>query len=124
MDPQTRHAVWDLVRELRDEGVAVVLTTHLMDEAEDLADQVVVVDHGRVIAAGLRAVARARSAEDRTLRLETAPGLDLHAGAAARASSSPSRATGSYTVTGAVDPDAVAARHRLARRAAARWRRG
>ena len=58
MDPQSRHAVWDLVRELRDEGVAVVLTTHLMDEAEDLADQVVVVDHGRVIAAGLRAVAR------------------------------------------------------------------
>ena len=58
MDPQTRHAVWDLVRELRDEGVAVVLTTHLMDEAEDLADQVVVVDHGRVIAQGSVRVAR------------------------------------------------------------------
>jgi ABC-2 type transport system ATP-binding protein len=52
MDPQSRHAVWDLVRELRDEGVAVVLTTHLMDEAEDLADVVHVVDHGTVIASG------------------------------------------------------------------------
>lgn len=52
MDPQSRHAVWDLVRELRSEGVAVVLTTHLMDEAEGLADVVHVVDHGRVIASG------------------------------------------------------------------------
>ncbi|GAA1968571.1 ABC transporter ATP-binding protein [Isoptericola halotolerans] len=52
MDPQSRHAVWDLVRELRADGVAVVLTTHLMDEAEDLADVVHVVDHGRVIASG------------------------------------------------------------------------
>ncbi|QGQ19541.1 ATP-binding cassette domain-containing protein [Cellulomonas sp. JZ18] len=52
MDPQSRRAVWELVRELRDEGVAVILTTHLMEEAEDLADHVVVVDHGRVIAEG------------------------------------------------------------------------
>ena len=52
MDPQSRLAVWELVRELRDEGVAVILTTHLMEEAEDLADHVVVVDHGRVIAEG------------------------------------------------------------------------
>ncbi len=52
MDPQSRHAVWDLVRELRSDGVAVVLTTHLMDEAESLADVVHVVDHGTVIASG------------------------------------------------------------------------
>ncbi|QCB93829.1 ABC transporter ATP-binding protein [Cellulomonas shaoxiangyii] len=52
MDPQARLAVWELVRELRDEGVAVILTTHVMEEAEDLADHVVVVDHGRVIAQG------------------------------------------------------------------------
>ena len=72
MDPQSRHAVWDLVRELRDDGVAVVLTTHLMDEAEDLADQVVVVDHGRVIAQG-SVPSLLASADDRTLRLETTP---------------------------------------------------
>ncbi|WP_136520203.1 MULTISPECIES: ABC transporter ATP-binding protein [Cellulomonas] len=52
MDPQSRLAVWELVRELRDQGVAVILTTHLMEEAEDLADHVVVVDGGRVLAEG------------------------------------------------------------------------
>lgn len=52
MDPHARRAVWELVREHRDAGVAVVLTTHLMEEAEGLADRVVVVDHGRVVAQG------------------------------------------------------------------------
>ena len=100
--------MWDLVRELRDEGVAVLLTTHLMDEAEDLADQVVVVDHGRVIAQGsvpsLVAVRRrpAPCASRRPAGWTSAPRW-------APASSSPSRAPASYTVTGAVDPRAVAA---------------
>ncbi|HEY3437105.1 MAG TPA: ABC transporter ATP-binding protein, partial [Actinotalea sp.] len=52
MDPQSRHAVWDLVRELRAAGTTIVITTHQMAEAEELADHVVVVDHGRVLAAG------------------------------------------------------------------------
>lgn len=52
MDPQSRHAVWDLVRELRSEGVSFVLTTHMMDEASELADQVVIMDRGHVIARG------------------------------------------------------------------------
>ena len=52
LDPQARLAVWDVVREVRAAGVAVVLTTHLMEEAERLADEVVVVDHGRVVATG------------------------------------------------------------------------
>lgn len=52
MDPQARRAVWDLIAELRADGVAVLLTTHLMDEAESLADRVVVVDNGTVIAEG------------------------------------------------------------------------
>lgn len=52
LDPQSRLAVWALVERLRADGVSIVLTTHLMDEAERLADQVVVVDHGRVVAAG------------------------------------------------------------------------
>ncbi|PRY18020.1 ABC transporter ATP-binding protein [Kineococcus rhizosphaerae] len=52
LDPQARLAVWDVVREVRAAGVAVVLTTHLMEEAERLADDVVVVDHGRVVATG------------------------------------------------------------------------
>lgn len=52
MDPQSRHAVWELIQELRAEGVSFVLTTHLMDEAEALADAVVIVDAGKVIASG------------------------------------------------------------------------
>jgi ABC-2 type transport system ATP-binding protein len=52
LDPQARHATWDVVRQLRADGVTVVLTTHHMEEAERLADQVVVVDGGRAVAAG------------------------------------------------------------------------
>ncbi|WP_052023210.1 ABC transporter ATP-binding protein, partial [Actinotalea ferrariae] len=52
LDPQARLAVWDLVRELRDAGTSIVLTTHQMAEAEALADHVVVVDDGRAVAAG------------------------------------------------------------------------
>ncbi len=52
MDPQARRNTWDLLGELRDDGVTTVLTTHNMDEAEKLADQVHVIDHGRLIASG------------------------------------------------------------------------
>ncbi|WP_246394920.1 ABC transporter ATP-binding protein [Corynebacterium anserum] len=52
LDAQSRMVVWDLVRSLRRDGVAVVLTTHLMDEAEALADNVVIIDKGRVVAQG------------------------------------------------------------------------
>ena len=52
LDPQARIAVCDLVQALRDAGTAVVLTTHLMSDAESLADRVVIVDAGRVVAAG------------------------------------------------------------------------
>ncbi len=52
MDPQARRTTWDLLDELRRDGVTIVLTTHYMDEAERLADQVHVIDHGRLIASG------------------------------------------------------------------------
>ncbi|MEX2504869.1 MAG: ABC transporter ATP-binding protein [Egicoccus sp.] len=52
LDPAARRLTWDHVRELRDRGVAVVLTTHLLDEAEQLADRVAIVDHGRLVALG------------------------------------------------------------------------
>ncbi len=52
LDPQARRSTWDLVRELRGDGVSVVLTTHFMDEAEALADHVAIIDAGRVIAQG------------------------------------------------------------------------
>jgi ABC-2 type transport system ATP-binding protein len=52
MDPAARRTTWGLLQELRASGVTVVLTTHHMDEAERLADQIHVIDHGRVIASG------------------------------------------------------------------------
>ncbi len=52
LDVQARHATWELVAELRTDGVSVLLTTHAMDEAESLADTVVIVDRGRVLASG------------------------------------------------------------------------
>jgi ABC-2 type transport system ATP-binding protein len=52
MDPQLRRATWQLLEEMRGDGVTVVLTTHYMDEAERLADTVHVIDHGRLIASG------------------------------------------------------------------------
>jgi ABC-2 type transport system ATP-binding protein len=52
MDPQARRTTWELLEELRADGVTIVLTTHYMDEAERLADQVHVIDRGRMIASG------------------------------------------------------------------------
>jgi len=52
LDPQSRRQLWDLIVELKQSGRSIVLTTHYMDEAERLCDQVAIVDHGRVIALG------------------------------------------------------------------------
>lgn len=50
MDPQARLATWEIIRDLRREGATVLLTTHLMDEAEKLADRVAIIDHGKLVA--------------------------------------------------------------------------
>jgi ABC-2 type transport system ATP-binding protein len=52
MDPQSRHAVWDFVKELKKQGKTVILTTHYMEEAEILCDRVGIIDHGKLIALG------------------------------------------------------------------------
>jgi ABC-2 type transport system ATP-binding protein len=50
LDPQARRNLWDLIREVRDRGVTVIMTTHYMDEAELLCDRVAVMDEGKIIA--------------------------------------------------------------------------
>lgn len=50
LDPQARRVMWDLVRDIRQQGKTIFLTTHFMEEAERLCDRVAIIDHGRIIA--------------------------------------------------------------------------
>ena len=68
MDPQARRATWELLEEMRGDGVTIVLTTHYMDEAERLADTIHVIDHGRLIASG-SPFELTRGAGESTIRL-------------------------------------------------------
>ncbi|MDQ1279234.1 MAG: transporter ATP-binding protein [Thermoproteota archaeon] len=52
MDPQSRHAVWDFIKDLKNEGKTIILTTHYMEEAEELCDRIGIIDHGKLIALG------------------------------------------------------------------------
>nr|WP_252274476.1 ABC transporter ATP-binding protein [Nocardioides sp. LMS-CY] len=84
MDPQARRTTWDLLRELRHDGVTVVLTTHYLEEAEHLADQVHIIDRGRLIASGTpEELTRGSSA---TVRLVVDQELPVDAEAALRTS--------------------------------------
>lgn len=60
LDPQSRHAVWEFVRGLKERKRTVVLTTHYMEEAEALCDRVAIIDHGKLIALGTPAELRTR----------------------------------------------------------------
>jgi ABC-2 type transport system ATP-binding protein len=73
MDPQARHATWDLVTALRADGVSVILTTHFMEEAERLADHVIIIDHGRPVADGSPDELTGSAGQ---LRFRAEPGLD------------------------------------------------
>jgi lipooligosaccharide transport system ATP-binding protein len=52
LDPHVRLAIWDKLRELREQGLTILLSTHYMDEAEKLCDRLVIIDHGQILVAG------------------------------------------------------------------------
>ncbi len=87
LDPQARHAIWDLVRGIRERGKTVFLTTHLMEEAERLCDRVAIMEHGRIIDIDTPERLVARHCPERTVilatgdsaaggRFQTIPGVD------------------------------------------------
>jgi len=74
LDPQARHVLWDRLYRLKHQGVTLVLTTHYMDEAEQLCDRLVVMDKGRIAAEGSPAELIARHASREVAELRFGPG--------------------------------------------------
>ena len=74
LDPQARHVVWDRLFSLKQRGVTLILTTHYMDEAEQLCDRLVVMDHGKIAAEGTPRALIARYCTPEVLELRFAPG--------------------------------------------------
>ena len=110
LDPQARRTTWDLVEELRADGVTVVLTTHYMDEAERLASYVYVVDRGRVITSGTPGELTSMRAQN-TISFRAPSGLDTTPLVSAlppdcTVTESP---VGCYRVEGLVNPQVLAA---------------
>src|ERR1700720_1846022 len=71
LDPQARRAIWDLVRDIRERGKTVFLTTHLMEEAERLCDRVAIIEHGRIIDMDTPRRLVGRHCPERTVELTT-----------------------------------------------------
>ncbi len=78
VDPEGRIVVRDIIGTQRDRGICIVLTTHELVEAERLADQVVIIDHGRKLAEGSPGALAAKTA-DGSIRFTTGPGIDVGA---------------------------------------------
>jgi ABC-2 type transport system ATP-binding protein len=109
LDPQARRLVWELVGALRTDGVSVLLTTHLMEEAEALADHVVIIDRGRVAAKGSPAELTATATADQRLTFRARAGLplDLLVTALPEGCSAHEVTPGSYQVNGPISPQVV-----------------
>ncbi len=108
VDAGGRIVIRQVVRELRDDGVAVLLATHELDEAARLADDVVIVDHGRVVAAGTPAELMG-SGGGADIRFGARPGIDTTALALAVGAPVAEEQPGEYIVRGESSPERVAA---------------
>ena len=108
VDPQGRLVIRQVISDLRDRGVCVLLTTHELDEAERLADRIVIVDGGRVAASGTPAELLAAAPAD-GLRFAAPPGIDAAALGAHLGTSVREIRPGEYVVGRSGDPATVAA---------------
>jgi ABC-2 type transport system ATP-binding protein len=106
LDPAARRMAWDHIRELQADGVTVVLTTHLLDEAEELADRVAIIDRGRLIALGTPD--ELTHADRDELTFSARPGLDTASLGAALGVEVVELSPGRYVVHGPNDPALVA----------------
>jgi len=79
LDPQARHLLWDRLFRLKQDGVTLIITTHYMDEAEQLCDRLVVMDGGRIVAGGTPAELISRYATREVLELRFVPGEQIAA---------------------------------------------
>lgn len=77
LDPQSRRRFWELIESIREDGKTIVLTTHYMDEAELLCDELVIMDHGKIIAQGSPAALLAEHLPDKRVSLQAKDTLDL-----------------------------------------------
>lgn len=77
LDPQARRSMWDLVRQIRDRGTTVVLTTHYMEEAERLCDRVMIVDRGGIVALDTPEVLISKLEVDKRIVLGVPDGQDV-----------------------------------------------
>lgn len=109
MDAHARIVVWELIEGLRRDGVTVVLTTHQLTEAEQLADRIVIIDHGAAVAAGTPADLMRGGAENQ-LRFSAPPKLDLSllVSALPEGYRATEAGTGEYLVEGHIDPQVLA----------------
>lgn len=78
LDPQARHTLWSRLEELKAQGTTLLLTTHYMDEAERLCDELVVMDHGRVLDQGSPRALIARHVEPWVIEIRFAAHLETH----------------------------------------------
>jgi ABC-2 type transport system ATP-binding protein len=107
VDVGGRQVIRRVIGQLRERGVAVVLTTHELAEAEKVADRVVIVDEGRVVASGTPESLRSAGADD--IRFSAAPGLDVAALGAAVGATVAEDGRGEYVVAAPPSPATVAA---------------
>ncbi len=108
IDPTGRQLIRSVIAELRADGVTVLLTTHDLEEAEKLADRVVIIDHGRVLAAGTPAQLTSAGQQDE-IRFGAPPGLDVASLGLAVSATVTEVSPGEYRVDGSPDPTRIAA---------------